>query len=186
MDDRELLTFLAKRKGLLDGVCITGGEPTLQPELASLITQIKAMGFAVKLDTNGSNPAVLKELVSQNLLDYVAMDIKNSPDAYAQTAGTCVQLPQVEQSIRFLSEEYVDYEFRTTVVEQLHDPKSILQMGHWVSSLAPEGKVKRWFLQPFVDRDTVLFAGLCAPEASRISQFAALLSPFTKEIAVRG
>ena len=88
MDDGELLIFLSKRKGLLDGVCITGGEPTLQPELVSLIAQIKSMGFAVKLDTNGSHPDVLKDLVSQNLLDYAAMDIKNSPDAYTRTK-TC-------------------------------------------------------------------------------------------------
>lgn len=186
MDDGELLIFLSKRKGLLDGVCITGGEPTLQPELVSLIAQIKSMGFAVKLDTNGSHPDVLKDLVSQNLLDYAAMDIKNSPDAYTRTAGACVQLQQIEESIRFLAEDRVDYEFRTTVVDQLHDPATILQMGRWVSSLAPEGKVKRWFLQPFVDRDTVLFAGLCAPEASRISEFAEFLRPFAKEIAVRG
>lgn len=186
MDDGELLIFLSKRKGLLDGVCITGGEPTLQPELVSLIAQIKSMGFAVKLDTNGSHPDVMKDLVSQNLLDYAAMDIKNSPDAYTRTAGACVQLQQIEESIRFLAEDRVDYEFRTTVVDQLHDPATILQMGRWVSSLAPEGKVKRWFLQPFVDRDTVLFAGLCAPEASRISEFAEFLRPFAKEIAVRG
>lgn len=186
MDDGELLIFLSKRKGLLDGVCITGGEPTLQPELVSLIAQIKSMGFAVKLDTNGSHPDVLKDLVSQNLLDYAAMDIKNSPDAYTRTAGACVQLQQIEESIRFLAEDRVDYEFRTTVVDQLHDPATILQMGRWVSSLAPEGKVKRWFLQPFVDRDTVLFDGLCAPEASRISEFAEFLRPFAKEIAVRG
>lgn len=186
MDDMEFLQFLSRRKGLLDGVCITGGEPTLQPELLSFLAKIKAMGFPVKLDTNGSHPDVLKDLVSRNLLDYVAMDIKNSPDAYAWTAGACVQLPRLEESIRFLAEDHVDYEFRTTVVDQLHDPASILQMGRWVSSLAPEGKVKRWFLQPFVDRDTVLFAGLCAPEASRISEFAESLRPFAKEIAVRG
>ena len=186
MDDQELLTFLGKRKGLLDGVCITGGEPTLQPELASVIAGIKAMGFAVKLDTNGSHPEVLKDLVSRNLLDYVAMDIKNSPDAYGQTTGANVHLQLIEESIRFLTEEHVDYEFRTTVVDQLHDSASILQMGRWVSSLAPEGKVKRWFLQPFVDRDTVLFSGLCAPEAARMSDFVESLCPFTKEITIRG
>lgn len=185
MDDRELLDFLAKRKGLLDAVCISGGEPTLQPELGILIEKIKAMGYLVKLDTNGSRPEVLKDLVLRGLLDYVAMDIKSSPQCYAQTAGAPVQLEQMEESIRFLTEEHVDYEFRTTVVAQLHDAESITQMGQWVNVLAKK-KIKRWFLQPFTDRDTVMFSGLCAPDASGISKFVAILRPFANEIAVRG
>ena len=103
MDEREFLSFLSKRKGLLDAVCISGGEPTLQPGLAALLEQIKAMGYLTKLDTNGSRPEVLKELVSRDLLDYVAMDIKNSPDLYGQTAGAPVQLQKIEESIRFLT-----------------------------------------------------------------------------------
>ena len=108
MSEKELLAFLSSRKGLLDAVCISGGEPTLQPELPDLLAQIKAMGFLTKLDTNGSRPEVLKALVSGNLLDYVAMDIKNSPDRYAQTIGVPWKREKIEESIRFLTEEHVD------------------------------------------------------------------------------
>ena len=186
MDEREFLSFLSKRKGLLDAVCISGGEPTLQPGLAALLEQIKAMGYLTKLDTNGSRPEVLKELVSRDLLDYVAMDIKNSPDLYGQTAGAPVQLQKIEESIRFLTEEHLDYEFRTTVVAQLHDCASIARMGEWVAALAQGKKIKRWFVQPFADRDTVLFTGLSSPDDEQLSEFVTLLQRFSIHSSIRG
>ena len=186
MDEREFLSFLSKRKGLLDAVCISGGEPTLQPGLAALLEQIKAMGYLTKLDTNGSRPEVLKELVSRDLLDYVAMDIKNSPDLYGQTAGAPVQLQKIEESIRFLTEEHLDYEFRTTVVAQLHDCASIARMGEWVAALAQGKKIKRWFVQPFADRDTVLFTGLSSPDDAQLSEFVTLLQRFSIHSSIRG
>ena len=186
MDEREFLSFLSKRKGLLDAVCISGGEPTLQPGLAALLEQIKAMGYLTKLDTNGSRPEVLKELVSRDLLDYVAMDIKNSPDLYGQTAGAPVQLQKIEESLRFLTEEHLDYEFRTTVVAQLHDCASIARMGEWVATLAQGKKIKRWFVQPFADRDTVLFTGLSSPDDEQLSEFVTLLQRFSIHSSIRG
>lgn len=186
MDEQEFLAFLHKRKGLLDAVCISGGEPTLQPGLASLLEKIKEMGYLTKLDTNGSRPEIVKDLVSRNLLDYVAMDIKNCPDRYGQTAGAAVQLERLEESIRFLIEEHVDYELRTTVVAQLHDNDAIAQMGEWVASLAGGKKIKRWFVQPFADRDTVLFAGLSRPNDDQLSKFVAILSRFSLHSAQRG
>ena len=186
MDEREFLSFLSKRKGLLDAVCISGGETTLQPGLAALLEQIKAMGYLTKLDTNGSRPEVLKELVSRDLLDYVAMDIKNSPDLYGQTAGAPVQLQKIEESIRFLSEEHLDYEFRTTVVAQLHDCASIARMGEWVAALAQGKKIKRWFVQPFVDRDTVLFTGLSSLDDEQLSEFVTLLQRYSIHSSIRG
>ena len=186
MDEQEFLSFLSKRKGLLDAVCISGGEPTLQPGLAELLKKIKEMGYLTKLDTNGSRPEILKDLVAENLLDYVAMDIKNSPDRYAQTAGTIVQLEKMEESIRFLTEEPVDYELRTTVVAQFHDTESVKRMGEWVSSLAGGKKIKRWYAQPFVDRDTVLFTGLSSPSAEQMSKFVADLQHFSLHSAIRG
>ena len=186
MDEREFLSFLSKRKGLLDAVCISGGEPTLQPGLAALLEQIKAMGYLTKLDTNGSRPEVLKELVSRDLLDYVAMDIKNSPDLYGQTAGAPVQLQKIEESIRFLTEEHLDYEFRTTVVAQLHDCASIARMGEWVAALAQGKKIKRWFVQPFADRDTVRFTGLSSPDDEQLSEFVTLLQRFSIHSSIRG
>lgn len=185
MDEQEFLAFLSKRKGLLDAVCISGGEPTLQPGLAKLLEQIKDMGYLTKLDTNGSRPEVLKDLVSRKLLDYVAMDIKNSPAMYAQTAGVPVQLVQLEESIHFLAGAHVDYEFRTTVVAQLHHAASMEEMGQWVNDLAKK-KIKRWFVQPFADRDTVVFSGLCAPNDAQLSEFVGILSRFSLQTALRG
>ncbi len=185
MDEQEFLAFLSKRRGLLDAVCVSGGEPTLQPGLEELLKKIKAMGYLTKLDTNGSRPEILKALVQQGLLDYVAMDIKNSPGRYAETAGAAVKLEGLEESIRFLTSGQIDYEFRTTVAAQLHDKDDIMQMGLWVSGLA-QGDVKRWFVQPFADRDTVLFSGLCAPDEVQLSEFVGILSRFSSYSAVRG
>lgn len=187
MDDMELLQFLSRRKGLLDGVCITGGEPTLQPELASLIVQIKSMGFAVKLDTNGSRPDVLKTLVEKGLVDHVAMDIKNGPRQYAETTGIPgVALERIEESLRFLLSDAVSYELRTTVVEPLHDETSILEMGQWLQSLVPEKKPRVLYLQKFVDRDTVIFSGLSAPTEEKIARFQEVLTPFVESVRIRG
>ncbi len=186
MEEQELLNFLSKRKGLLDAVCVSGGEPTLQAGLPDFFQKIKAMGYLTKLDTNGSRPEILKELVRRNLVDYVAMDIKNAPDRYAQTAGAAVQLDKIEESIRFLAEDHVDYELRTTVVAQLHDDESIQQMGQWVATCASGKKVKRWFVQPFVDRETVLFTGLSRPDDTQLSGFAAVLSDFSLYSSIRG
>jgi len=186
MDLPEFLAFLGKRKGLLDAVCVSGGEPTLSPELEAMLTGIKELGFAVKLDTNGSRPELLKKLVDRQLVDYVAMDIKNSPRRYGQTIG----LPQydlaaVEASMAFLLSGAVDYEFRTTVVQQLHDAASIEEMGRWAADLVPGRKAGKWFLQRFVDRDSVLFSGLSAPEEEQMTHYAELLAPFVQLVGLR-
>ena len=186
MDTQEFLAFLGKRKGLLDAVCVSGGEPTLMPELAAFLQAVKELGYLIKLDTNGSRPEVLKDLVNRGLLDYVAMDIKNSPARYGETAGAKVALERIEESIRFLLEEHVDYELRTTVAAQLHDAQSVAEMGRWVSSLAGGSKIKRWFVQPFVDRDTVLFAGLSKPDDVQMAEFVGCLSEFSCHSAIRG
>ena len=186
MDDEKLLAFLQKRKGILDGVCITGGEPTLQPGLADLLRRIKELGYPVKLDTNGYRPEVLKKLVDEGLVDYVAMDIKNGPDAYGETVGLSkMELSRLEESIRFLTGGAVDYEFRTTVVKELHNETSITQMGKWLAAVA-KAPVKRLFLQSFVDRDTVKFSGLSAPSDAEMHQFQAILAPFAEMVKIRG
>lgn len=181
------LRFLSGRKGLLDGVCISGGEPTLHAALPSLAREIKAMGFAVKLDTNGTRPDMLKQLVSQNLVDFVAMDIKNGPSFYAETIGLeNAVLSPVEESIQYLVSGNLPYEFRTTVVCPLHTDKSMLEMGRWLASLVPGKKPERLFLQGFVDRDTVLFSGLSCPDDETLARYCALLSPFVGQVSVRG
>lgn len=187
MSEDEFLSFLKKRVGLLDGVCISGGEPTCCTGLKELMTAIKAMGYAIKLDTNGSRPAVLKKLVEAGLVDYVAMDIKNAPSRYAATCGVPkVDLAAIEESAAFLMSGAVESEFRTTVVLPFHDEVSIAEMGAWLHNIAGGKPVKKLFLQPFVDRDTVAYAGLQSPDSTQIAAFIKLLQPFVFEVSVRG
>lgn len=184
MENAEFLRFLESRKGLLDGVCVSGGEPTLTADLEDLLRAIKALGYAVKLDTNGSRPAVLKALVGEGLVDYVAMDVKNSPARYPETVGLSkADLPAVEESLRFLLSGAVDYELRTTVVSELHSQADIDEMGVWVASL---GRPKKWFLQAFTDRDTVVFSGLSAPAAEELTVYRQQLSAYAEQAAIRG
>lgn len=183
----ELLSFLKKRKGMLDGVCITGGEPTVQRDLPDLLRDIKALGYPVKLDTNGSNPAMLKALVGEGLVDYVAMDIKNSREAYAHTAGVPgLAMEKIEESMAFLLEGTVDYEFRTTVVQELHDEKTVRDMAAWVQSLVPGKKAKRFFLQSYVDRESVLCPGFHAAGMENMEVFLNLLKPCADFAQIRG
>ena len=187
MTEEEFLSFLKKRQGLLDAVCVSGGEPTLYKDLPRLLKAIKDLGYLVKLDTNGSDPRKLKALVKDGLIDYVAMDIKNSPARYGETVGLSrVDMEAIEESIRFLLSDAVAYEFRTTVVAQLHDDASISEMGAWLSSLLPGKKPAQLFLQKFVDRDTVIFSGLSAPDEEQMKGFVSLLAPFVEKVAIRG
>ncbi len=183
----KLLSFLKSRKGLLDGVCVTGGEPTLQPDLPVLLEGIKALGYAIKLDTNGSRPEVLKELVSGGLVDYVAMDVKNDPSLYSKTIGKEQSfLPLIEDSLRFLLSGAVSYELRTTVVAEFHSTKTMEEMGRWLASLAAPYKPRKLFLQYFVDRDGVVLPGLNPPTQEQMALFADILRPFVEDVSIRG
>ena len=187
MEEGELLAFLAKRKGILDGVCITGGEPTLHPGLESLLREIKALGYRVKLDTNGYRPAVLRRLVEEGLVDYVAMDVKNSPSRYAATCGLeLMDLTAIEESLRFLLSGAADYELRTTIVADFHDGDSFRDMAQWLVGLGEGRKAARFFLQCFVDRETVLQSGLKAPSKADLEEFSALLAPAAEDVQLRG
>lgn len=185
-DERELLEFLQKRRGLLQGVCITGGEPTLHPQLPQLLHEIRALGFSVKLDTNGSRPDMLARLLDGGLVDYVAMDVKNAPLQYAATCGVSqVPLEHIEQSLRLLTRGGTPYELRTTVCTPLHTCQTVQTMADWVLKLSGK-RVNRWFLQPFVDRDTVPFAGFSAPAPAQAEQFRQILSTAAEQTAIRG
>ena len=187
MEEGELLAFLAKRKGILDGVCVTGGEPTLHRGLEPLLREIRAMGFSVKLDTNGSRPGPLRRLVEEGLVDCVAMDVKNSPARYAKTCGLDIMdLTAIEESLRFLLSGAVDYELRTTVTADLHDAESFRDMAGWLGALGGGRKAKRFFLQCFVDRETVLQSGLTPPAREDLEQYAALLAPAAETVQLRG
>jgi len=187
ISEAELLRFLEKRKGLLEGVCITGGEPTLSTDLPSLMRKIRNMGYAIKLDTNGYRPDVLQQLVAEGLVDYVAMDIKNAPGRYGMTAGIPeISLERLEESIRYLLTGELEYEFRTTVVSEFHDVSAMEEIGRWLHGLAPQTRAKRYFLQCFTDRDSVLQAGLHSPKKQELETFVQILTPFVENITIRG
>ena len=132
--ESEILQYLTKRKGILDGVCISGGEPTLQRDLPVFCEKIKKLGLCVKLDTNGTNPDMLKMLVNNGLCDYVAMDIKNSKEFYLQTIdiSDASQLKLVERSVELLKSGNIDFEFRTTLVQEFHNDHNMLCIGRWI------------------------------------------------------
>ena len=187
ISEEALLAFLSKRRGLLDGVCITGGEPTLQKDLPQLLHKIKDLGFLVKLDTNGNRPDVLKAVVDAGLVDYVAMDIKNCPERYGTTAGIPnMTLAHIEESIRYLVEEHTAYEFRTTVADELHDETAMTQIGQWLTELNSGCKIPKLFLQPYVDRDSVLVSGLHTPSKEKLHKMAESLKPYIQCVSIRG
>ena len=181
LSEENFFAFLEKRRGLTDGVCITGGEPLLQKDILPFIRRIKEMGFLVKLDTNGSYPAVLKELVRAGLLDYVAMDIKNAKDAYLKTAGARTDvLPAIEKSVALLKEGRVPYEFRTTVVRGYHTEAEMAKIGAWL------GDVPHYFIQNFSDAGEVLTENLSGFTPSELQKLLAAVTPYTPSARIRG
>ena len=181
MDDDELLEFLKKRKGLLDGVAFTGGEPLLRKDLPELLARVRDIGYKIKVDTNGDHPDLLKEIVQAGLADYIAMDVKNSPARYAETIGwETFDTAPVDESIQFLLSGQVRYEFRTTVVKQFHDEASFEAIAQWIDG------ADRYELQGFVDRDTVPFAGLEACSREEMEHFADIVRPHVKTVELRG
>ena len=181
MDEQELLSFLEKRKGLLDGVAITGGEPLLQKDLPELVSRIGELGYPVKLDTNGTHPELLRDITERGLVSYVAMDIKNSPERYAETSGLeKMDLAPVRESVSLLMEGKTPYEFRTTTVAELHDEESFRKIGEWIRGAA------QYFLQKFTDRDTVPFEGFHAPSDDRMRSYLETVRTFVPAAELRG
>ena len=182
MEGEELLAFLRRRKGLLDGVAVTGGEPLLRgEELVRLAEQIRELGYPLKLDTNGTHPERLRRMIDGGLVSYVAMDIKNSPERYAQTCGLKeMDLGPVRESAALLLEGRTDYEFRTTTVAELHDAESFRKIGEWIRG------AKRYYLQQFTDRDTVPFEGFHAPSAEEMGNYLKIVREFVPAAELRG
>ena len=181
MEEEELLSFLKKRQGLLEGVAITGGEPLLRPDMAGLMERIRDLGLKIKLDTNGNHPDRLRQLVEAGLVDYVAMDVKNSPERYAETVGfDAFDTGRIDESIRYLLGEPVPYEFRTTVVRQFHDAQSFEAIAQWIKGAA------LYELQAFVDRDTVPFAGFEACTKEEMEHFADIVRGSVRKVELRG
>lgn len=181
LSQEELFRFLKRRRGILDGVCITGGEPTLSSGLADFITAIKDMGFLIKLDTNGCRPHVLKSLNAAGLLNYVAMDIKGGHSHYSCIAGIPgLPLEPIEESVSFLMESGIPYEFRTTVVKELHDETDFLDIGLWLEGCS------RYFLQSYADSREVLCPGFHACTKKELLTYADLLKPYIPGVSLRG
>ena len=178
---QEVLDFLASRKGLLDGVVLTGGEPLLQPDAADFLRKVRELGFAVKLDTNGCHPAALADILDQGLADYVAMDVKNSPRRYGETVGVPdFDLAPVEESVRLLQRSAVDHEFRTTLVRELHSEADLDAIAAWL-----EGAPK-YFLQNFVDSGNLIGRGYHGFSPEELRAFADRVRPHFGCVALRG
>ncbi len=182
MTEEAFFAFLKKRQGILDGVCVTGGEPLLQPEIENFMRRIKELGYAVKLDTNGSFPEKLKKLVKEELVDYVAMDIKNSLEGYADTIGTkeADYLGAIKESVAFLKEGKVDYEFRTTVTKNFHNAARFEKIGRWIAG------TEKYFLQSFVDSGDLISSNIVGCDEKEMKEFLSVVKPYVPDTKIRG
>lgn len=177
----EVLSFLKKRSGVLDGVCVTGGEPLLAPELEAFIREIKDMGYEVKLDTNGSHTEKLKHLVEAGLIDYVAMDIKNAPAKYGMTIGLAdYDTSGIMESVSYLMEGHIPYEFRTTVVREFHKREDFEEIGRWLKG------AEKYYLQGFVDSGDLIQPGLRGYTKDVMEQALAIVKKYIPAAELRG
>lgn len=177
----ELMQYLQKRKGMLDGVCISGGEPLLQSDVETVIRDIKALGYSVKLDTNGTFPEKLGQLINCGLVDYVAMDVKNCEEKYAKTAGLeSIDISKIKKSISILMNSKIDFEFRTTVVNELHTPNDIKKLSMMISG------AKKYFIQPFLYSPDLICDGLSAVRTQDLVQMKQFSELFVESVEIRG
>ncbi len=182
IDKSEILSFLSKRVGILDGVVITGGEPTLMPDLPEFISEIKALGYDVKLDTNGTNPEMLEYLIDNKMIDYVAMDIKNCIEKYPATAGVCesFDLECIKRSTEILMQKKIDFEFRTTVVSPYHTEEDFDKIGQWLCG------DEKFFLQSFVDSGNLVGDGVQGATREEMVVFCNKLKQYVENAQIRG
>ena len=178
---QDILSYLKKRKGILDGVVISGGEPTLMMDLEDKIRQIKELGYAVKLDSNGTNPQVIKNLYEKGLIDYVAMDIKNCEKGYPQITGVSnLDISKIKKSINYLMNSGINYEFRTTLVKEFHDEQSIEELGQLIKG------AKKLFLQKFIASENCIQSGLHEVDEDQALKFKEKLTHYVDEVSLRG
>lgn len=181
IEETEVLDFLQKRKGILKGLCISGGEPTLQKGLPEFIHKVKDLGYLVKLDTNGSNPEMLKALLEDGLLNYVAMDIKNSPNSYEKTIGvTGFSMEAISESIEFLRQAGIPCEFRTTLVKELHTEADIQAIANWLPKEIP------YYLQCYEENEQVIKPGFHTPTKESMKRYQEILSEKLEQVYLRG
>lgn len=182
LTEEEVLAFLSKRKHVLEGLCLTGGEPLINDEeqIAAFLRKVKALGYSVKLDTNGFFPDKLQHLVQSGVVDYVAMDVKNSLSRYAETVGCSPDLDAMRRSVDFLKQGSVPYEFRMTVTGNHHDDNSVRELGEWLRSDSP------LFLQKFVDSGDILDKSTYGCDDDTMRRYRDILLPFMPNVKLRG
>lgn len=176
----EIMGYLKKRAGVLDAVCISGGEPTLMPDLEEKIRAIRSLGYLIKLDSNGFQPRVLEDLIGKGLLDYVAMDIKNCPEKYDITCGTHVDLEAIEASIRLLMNSGIGYEFRTTTIEEFHGEEDMEKLARWISGAS------RYYLQKYVDSDHCIRHYFHEISPQKANKYLQIVRKYVPNAALRG
>ncbi len=176
----KVLAHVYKRRNVVKGICISGGEPTLQGDLIEFLEEVKRYGILVKLDTNGTHPEVIKKAYEKGLIDYIAMDIKNRKDKYNETCDRQVAMDRIQTSIDYIKSCGVDYEFRTTIVKELHTYEDILQIGQWLSGS------RRYFLQSYMESDKQIQGGLHAHEIHTLKEFRVALEPYFDTVTIRG
>ncbi len=181
LDENEVLSYLKKRKGILDGVCISGGEPTLQKDLFSFAEKLKNIGYKVKLDTNGTNPEAIKYLYKNGLVDYFAMDIKNDRSNYAKIIGfDSFDTKKVEQSVDFFLSFNANYEFRTTLINEYHKKENILGIANWIKG------ANKYFLQKFKNSENCIKSHLSAVDDNTAIIFLNIMKDYVKNTNLRG
>lgn len=181
LTEEEILSFLASRKGFLDGLVLSGGEPLMQPGAADFLKKVRGLGYAIKVDTNGCYPEVLADILSRGLVDYVAMDIKNSREKYPETVGIPrFDLTSIEESIKLLRQSGIDYEFRTTLVREFHTEEDIHAIGRWV------GGAPHYYLQNFADSGNLISTGLHPLEKEELLALQGIAREYFPSVEVRG
>ena len=181
--ENEFFSFLERRKNYLEGVCISGGEPTLHKDLPRFCAQIKELGFLVKLDTNGTNPLMVDQLITSKLIDYIAMDIKASKENYSKVAGAKIQIPNIEKTVSLIKDSGIDYEFRTTVIPGLYNEIEAENIGKWLTG------AKQYFLQQFRATTTTIdpeFSNLDSYSPEELKRFKKILERYIPKVAIRG
>ena len=180
ISEEEILSHLKKRQGITQGVCITGGEPTLQKDLKSFIKKLKELDLKVKLDSNGYKPEVIKSLVKEGLLDYIAMDIKGPLDEYDVIAGVKVDTAKIKESIDFLVSGTLPFEFRTTVIKDFHTQESFEKIAELIKG------ADKYFLQGYIDSDKVIAPGLTAYTYEEMKEFLPIFAGKVGQVEIRG
>lgn len=176
----EIITYLKKRTGVLDGVVITGGEPTLMPDLVDKLTAIKELGYDIKLDTNGTHPEVIEKLIKLELVDYIAMDIKSSLKEYPKIVDSFVNLETIKKSIELIMNSGIDYEFRTTIIDEFHNNEVIKDIAQLISG------AKKYRLQLYIDTDNCISHGFHEVSLEKANVFIEILKSHIDDVALRG